>query len=374
MTVNAATTERRTAGRGRVTISDLAAHLGVTKSTVSRALNGYSDIAEATQLRVKRAAAQLGYRPLSHAQAIRTGRSRALGFVLQSDLHDGYRPFLSEFLAGMTHAASTENWTLTVAQAESEDDVLDTFERLIAEHKVDGFVLPRTKSADPRIDRLRAMDVPFVLFGRTARPDGCAWFDISGETAMAAAVARLADMGHRRIAHIGGAEGFHYTRLRAEGYRDGLRAAGLPWDPRLVCHDAAGHTDGRAAARRLLTLDRPPTAIVAAVDLAALGAYQAIAEAGLTVGREVSVIAYDGTPLAAYAAPPLTTFSVDSRHAGARLAALLIARIRGAAPEDLREVVEATLIVRGSDGPPVLTSHDLGARLAQSRAMGPLHP
>lgn len=89
----------------RVTISDLADYLNLTKGTVSRALNGYDDIAENTRLRVKRAAEQLNYRPLSHAQAIRTGRVRSLGLVLQVNEHDGHRPFVAEFLAGLSEAA-----------------------------------------------------------------------------------------------------------------------------------------------------------------------------------------------------------------------------------------------------------------------------
>ncbi|MEL7416496.1 MAG: LacI family DNA-binding transcriptional regulator, partial [Pseudomonadota bacterium] len=128
----------------RVTISDVADALGVTKSTVSRALNGYPDISERMRRRVKTAVAELGYRPLAQAQAIRTGRARALGLVLQIDEHDGHRPFLTDFLAGVSEAASAAMWSLTVSTARSTEDTQDTLGRLVEERKADGFILPRT--------------------------------------------------------------------------------------------------------------------------------------------------------------------------------------------------------------------------------------
>jgi len=358
------------ARKRRVTISDLAAHLGCTKGTVSRALNDYPDISEATRLRVRRAAEHLGYRPLSHAQAIRTGRSQALGFVLQESLHDGYRPFLSEFLAGMTQAASAEAWTVTVAEASTEADVLATFDRLLDERKVDGFILPRTQSDDPRIDHLRARDVPFVLYGRTSDPNNCAWYDIRGEAAMADAVGRLAALGHRRIAYLGGQSGYHYAKLRFGGFKVGMRDAELTLDEDLVRADAVCFETGRRATRALLSLENGPTAIVAAVDMGALGAYAAAAEFGVVIGRDLSIISYDGTPMGAWANPPLSTFAVDSRKAGRRLAALLIARIRGQAPEVLRELGDASFVARGSHGPCLNVTNDGRKPAANLVSMG----
>jgi len=358
----------RSGGRpARVTISDVAEALGIAKGTVSRALNGYPDISESTRLRVARMAERMGYAPLAHAQAIRTGRMRALGIVLQIGEHDAQRPFLAEFLAGLTAAASAESWTLTVATAPTEEGTLSTMRRLIDERKADGFILPRTKTDDPRIRLLRDLDVPFVLWGRTGDPTGCAWFDILGEDAMGEAVMRLHDFGHRRIGYVCGGSEFNYSALRHDGYRSALAALGLGYDPAIVGGGAMTPEAGAVEGRRLLRAEHPPTAMICATDMGALGVYRALGEAGLAVGRDVSVIAYDGIPEGAYAAPPLTTFEVDSREAGSRLARLLIRRIRGEMPEELRETAHARLRVRASDGPPAMTSDDLRERL--SRAM-----
>lgn len=356
--------EQRRAPRAK--ISDVAQALGLTKATVSRALNGYADISESTRARVRHKAAELGYSPLSHAQAIRTGRARSLGIVLQVGDQDGQRPFVADFLAGLSSAASAENWTLTVATASTEEDMLATMGRLIDERKADGFVLPRTKVVDERIRMLRRLSVPFVLFGRTADPEGCAYFDILGEDAMTLAVRHLHGLGHRRIGYIGGGDGFYYSAARSAGYRSGIEAVGLAFDPAIVGSGAYTVEAGQREADRLLMAEEPPTAILCATDMCALGVCRRAAALGLRVGGDLSVIGYDGVPEGAWATPPLTTFEVDSRAAGLRLANLLIRRIRGEEPADLRELAHARFLDRGSAGRPVMSSAELHEQVGRA--------
>lgn len=345
--------------RERVTISHLADVLGLTKGTVSRALNGYSDISDSTRQRVRKQAEVMGYRPLAHAQAIRTGRSRALGLVLQTDIPGAQRPFLSDFLAGLTGAASAENWTLTVATSAGGQDMLNTINRLVDERKADGFILPRTFADDARMKLLRSLDVPFVLYGRVADPRGCAWFDILGESAMREAVLRLANHGHTRIGFVNGGLEYNFSHLREKGFREGMAHAGLALDQGLMLDNVMTMDAGEAATGALLKHPQPPTAIIFAVDLAALGAYTTSMRYGLKIGSDISIISYDGIPEGDWAVPPLTTFQVDSRDAGERLTRLLIRLIRGADPESLRETAEASLKLGGSDGPPAVTSAQL---------------
>ncbi|MDT0683432.1 LacI family DNA-binding transcriptional regulator [Roseicyclus sp. F158] len=337
----------------RVTLRDLAGELGLSKGTVSRALNGYRDISPATIQRVREVSERIGYRPLALAQSIRTGQSRSLGLVLQMEQHDAQRPFLAEFLRGITRAVSAQNWTLTVATAESEDEGLDTYLRLMAERKADGFILPRTQRHDPRITLLRDAGCPFVLFGRTEDSDDCAWFDIRGGQAMQQAVARLAGFGHRRIAFIGADPVYTYATKRLHGYRAGMAEAGL--SP-LVTAGHATAKDGGTGLLALLEGEAPPTAVVCATDLLAIGAIRAAQARGLTAGRDISIIGYDGSREGQTLDPPLTSFAVDQVAAGARLAELLIARIGGADPLTLRETADAVLREGGTDGPPL--NHD----------------
>ena len=337
--------------RGRVTINEVANALHLTKSTVSRALNGYPDISEATQLRVKRMAERMNYQPLSHAQAIKTGRTRSLGFVLQLADHDAQRPFLAEFLAGLSAGSTAQGYTLTVASADSETHLIETFRTLLRERKADGFILPRAMVFDPRVELLRTAKVPFVLFGRQADPEGCCWFDIRGEDAMQEAVMHLSKLGHRRIGFINGGTIYSYAKLRGEGFRAGMAQAGMAVDPNLICENAVTLDDGREAAAFLLNLAHPPTAIVCAVDQVALGVYLAAADLGITIGRDLSVVGYDGIQEGAHAQPPLTTFAVDNRAAGVELATLLVKCIRGEPSENLRKTTNAAFVRRGSTGP-----------------------
>lgn len=353
--------------RGRVTIQDVARETGLAKGTVSRALNDYADIAEGTRKRVKQAARRLGYIPLSHAQAIRTGRVRSIGLVLQESEHDGHRPFLTDFLAGLSEAASAESWTMTVATARTETDTMRTLGRLVDERKADGFVLPRTYLDDKRVTFLRGANVPFVMFGRIRDDEDCCWFDIDSETATRESVARLLALGHRRIGFVGAGAGYTFSKLRLDGYLAGLADAGLPEEPDLMVSDVMTRADGVVATQRLLALPRPPTAIVFAVDRAAFGAYDAAAMHGLRIGQDLSVLSYDGLPEGDMMTPPLSTHSVDMRHAGERLAHLLIGRIRGDDPADLKELAQARWVARGSHGAPAMTTDDLAKQVASSQ-------
>ncbi|WP_254442489.1 LacI family DNA-binding transcriptional regulator [Ruegeria arenilitoris] len=359
---------RAASATGRVKLDELAYHLGLSKSTVSRALNGYSDISDATRKRVEVTARKMGYRPLSHAQAIRTGKVRAIAMVINGEEPDRHNPFLQDFLSGACEAASSFDWTMTISTAKSEKDMLKVLGRLVEERKADGFILPRTEVDDARVEYLRELKVPFILYGRTgygqaAAMENTSWFDISGETAIRNAVIRLAEFGHSSIGYVGSDPKFNYSHLRRDGYVDGLKAAGLEFDPELIRDGARTREEGALEARALMNLKNPPTAIVFATDLAALGCYSVCRDLDLEIGRDVSVIGYDGIPECQYVSPGLTTFSVDSHRAGERLATLLIRQTRGEQPKDLRELSEAVLIERQSDGPPRLTSEDLALKI-----------
>ncbi len=362
------TTVRTHPAPGRVKLDELAQHLGLSKSTVSRALNGYPDISESTRKRVEVTARKMGYRPLSHAQAIRTGKVRAIALVLNSEEPDGHNPFLQDFLAGACEAASASDWTMTISTAISDRDILNVLNRLYEERKADGFILPRTLVRDARVDLLRKLGVPHILYGRTGYgdasvPDDTSWFDISGETAMRKAVQRLAEFGHSRIGYVGSDLKFNYSHLRRDGYLEGLDSVGLPVDSDLIRDGARTRNEGAAQASALMHLEHPPTAIVFATDLAALGFYSVAQDMGLEIGRDVSVIGYDGIPECQYVRPALTTFAVDSRRAGRRLATLLIQQIRSEDRTGLRELAEARLIEGGSDGPRLRTPQDLALQI-----------
>lgn len=335
-----------------VTLKVLSDHLGLTEGTVSRALNNYPDISSKTRERVRIAARELGYRPNSNARRLATGQAECVGYVLSRHGGNLSEPFLGEVLDGLAEALSERNWDLTVAVALSGEDELAVIRRLAQSGRVSGFVLSRTLTKDPRVDLMRVLDLPFVTHGRTAESDDHAWFDVDNEQAFHVAVDHLFNLGHRRIAHIAGPHAFNFARLREIGYRSAMQAHGLDVPADYV--QVADMTDagGEAATARLLALDTPPTGLVCVSDRVALGAMKAARDAGLSIGRDLSIIGYDGLPLGEHANPPLTTMAQPLTQSGRRLGEMLLALVDGADRTTLQELRQADLVRRQSDGPP----------------------
>lgn len=351
----------------RVKIVDLAQSLNLSKGTISRALNDYSDISDQTKLRVRKQAKIMGYVPLSSAQAIKTGRVRALGLVLRVDSHDSHHAFLTDFLDGVSRSAGTRNWTLTVATATSDEDELQTFRRLIAERKVDGFIITRCLVDDQRILMLKNEYIPYILYGRTNSQAPYSFFDISGEAAIEAAVTHLAALGHKNIGFVNGSVEFNFAHTRRLGYLEGLKKTKIEPSQNYMIDGVLTREQGAKATERLLNLAVPPTAIIFSLDITALGGYAIAEQYGLSIGKDISFIGYDGISQGRYAVPPLSTYEVDTRQAGERLATMLIDQIRGEEIDLLNEIQYAKFVSRGSDNPPRMTSDELAIKISGTK-------
>lgn len=350
--------------KNTVTIDDVARLAGVAKGTVSRVLNNYGDTSDKTRDRILEAVERLGYQPSSAARKLKRGRVDTLGIVLPAGDGEHADPFLSEFLDGIAQALDLSDRDLLVTTAHSDEHALTVHDRLIRSRKVDGFIVTRTQVDDPRIGLLLQRGFPFVAHGRTNGTD-FAWYDVDNEVAFREAVRHVAALGHRRIGFLGGPARMNFAKQRKAGYRKGLAEAGIAHDPALENACELSEMSGAQAARALLRLDEPPTALVCVTDTVAIGAMGAIRALGLVIGRDVTVIGYDGLPVGAYIDPPLTTFSQSAHAAGARTARMLIDVIEGVDPLERQELVRADLVKRSSDGPPEKTPQELKQSLAQ---------
>ncbi len=349
----------------RVTIQALARELGLSKSTVSRALNDYPDISQATKRRVSATALAVGYHPSSQARGLRSGRTQAIGLVLDMDSGNTHRPFLSNFLDGISSYLSQLGWTLSVATASGMDGLVNTHRKLLLDHKVDGFIVPRNHRNDSRLALLKTARTPYVIYGRSPVADNSPCFDVLSEDAMRQAVRRLAKFGHTQIAYLGGHAEANYEFIRRSGFIAGMKDHGLSVNTALCAQLATTEEEGRLATLSLLQSSNPPTAIVCAMDRAALGACQAIQSLSLKVGIDVSVTGYDGIPEGQHADPRLTSFAVDNHLAGASLARLLVARIEDQPIEHLHELQAAHILPGESDGTVHLQSHELANHVRQ---------
>ena len=335
----------------RVSLKHLAQHLGLTESTVSRALNDYADISQTTRERVRAAAADLGYRPNPTARRLATGRAEAVAYLMSTSRSALSTPFLSQLLQGLGDALANRGWDLLVVQPPSAEEEAETLRRLIASGKVSGVVLSRPLKVDPRIELLKQSGFPFIVHGRAQDAEGYAWFDIDSRAAFAEAVDHLAVLGHQRIGLIGAPSYLNLSRDREAGYRDGLQANGLPFDPDLISVAEMTDEGGERAAYDLLTRSTPPTAILCTNDLQAIGALAAIRAQGLAPGRDISVIGYDGLWMGRHTNPPLTTMAQPQAHSGRQLGEMLLSIIDGGAPSDHQILRRAELVRRKTDGP-----------------------
>ncbi|MGB9776883.1 MAG: LacI family DNA-binding transcriptional regulator [Anaerolineae bacterium] len=335
-----------------VTIREVARRAGVSIATVSYVLNESAPISEETRARVLAAAAELGYRPSALARSLRARQSHTIGYSWHHVPRDRWHPILDPFLYSMAQAAEAQGYhILTFAQPADGDPWLP-YQELMLTGRVDGFILSETNRDDPRVRYLLDHDFPFVAFGRANEEWDFPYVDVDNAAGTRMAVEHLAGLGHRRIAVIAWPEDSLTGSYRLQGYLEGMETAGLPVDPAWIVRTEHSEAAGRQAMEALLALppDRRPTAVVTMSDLMAIGAMNALYEAGLQPGRDVSVVGFDDVPMAQYLHPPLTTVRQPIAEVGERVVEMLLRRIRGEPLPERRVLLPPRLIVRESSG------------------------
>ena len=343
----------------KVTIQDLADHLGISKGTVSRALRGYADVSASTVARVQQAAKKLGYQPSAVAQGIKTGLARSVGLILLPKSRAASRPFLMQFINGISTSIAKQGYTLTVATAQSDAEMVELHRDLFVQRKVDGFILPRTMHDDPRIQILDQLKAPLVLYGQTENLTQYSWFDINQVECFRRATARLLAFGHRHLAFLGGDAPLFYNSLRRKGVELGIQEFEREEVQLQIFENITTVPDGLECAIRLLKSPQPPTGFLCALDLSALGVIRAIKQLELIPGEHISVIGYEGIPEGDFSEPGLTTFEVDQYEAGFQCGVKLMQLIHEKGAKVSGTLTMAVLLERGSDGPVRFTSTEL---------------
>lgn len=331
---------------GRPSLKSLASSLGLSVTTVSRALAGYGDVALDTRRRVSDAAARARYRPHVTARRLQKGRSEAIALVLPTDAAHFSEPMFIELLAAIGERLAAAGLDLMVSAAAPGEDEMRAYRRLVEERRADGAILIRTRRADPRVAYLIDHGFPFVTHGRCEETRPYAFVDGDGTEAFARATRLLLARGHHHIAMIGAPAMFTFAMMRAAGWRAALAEAGLRANA--YAEGTPDEAGGHAAALRLLAGANRPAAMLCATDRMAFGAMRALDQAGLRAGRDVAVIGHDNLPASRFSDPPLTTLDGRAHYAGARLVETLLALLGGARAEDHRELITATLIERVS--------------------------
>ena len=336
-------------------LKELATKLGLSPTTVSRALNGYPEVNEATRARVMAAAKRHNYRPNTRAIRLATGRAMAVGHVIPvATRHEIVNPVFADFIAGAGETYSRNDYDMVLSVV-SDADEETTYRTLRSKGNVDGVILHAPRLDDPRIPQLREIGLPCVVHGRsTGSASPYAWVDVNNRRAFQRATEFLLDLGHRRIALVNGLEFMDFAIRRRTGYLDALAARGIGADPALMTSEEMTEISGHRIGARMLAQANPPTAFLASSMISGMGVRRAIEERGLVMGRDVSVIIHDddlsymknGEDVPIYTA---TRSSV--REAGRIAAEMLLGLIASPVQEMPNRLLEADLIIGQSTGP-----------------------
>jgi LacI family transcriptional regulator len=333
----------------------LAKDLGLSISTVSRALNGYDDVSAETRARVFARAKAIGYRANPGARRLKTGTTEAIGVILPAaGSGQAVDAMNSSLLGGVATEIEQAGYHLIATMQTRNDPAREAalYENFIKGSWVDALLIVRTRVHDSRIELARKAHMPFVTYGRTESKEPYAWVDTDNETAFHLATTRLLDFGHRRIALINGPEEYFFAQLRERGYKRAFADRGLVPDPAWVLHGDVTETSGHVLCRSLLIRNPAPTAFVCATDAMAFGAIAACREAGLTVGTDVSIIGYGNSSASAFCNPPLTTVEHQVFENGRHVGQALMKLVRGEiTPADVHYLEPVVLVPRKSDGP-----------------------
>lgn len=339
--------------RAAPTIHDLAQHLGVHKSTVSRAMDPARRHLISAELlqRVEAAVRELGYRPNHAAAALSTGRSKTIGVLLP----DITNPVFPPILRGIEDALDADGYFALLANTARRDDAAQTALERMQAQRVEGFLIATAVRDDAWLEGLRKSGARIVLVNRTDGRGELPAVISDDMLGMRLAVDHLVELGHTRIVHLAGPAGFSTGLSRRIGFEQALRAQQL--EPAAVLECAAYSVEaGHAAMTELLGRKRgrrPFTAVVAANDLIALGALQALRERGVAVPGEVSVIGHNDMPLLDQVNPPLSSVRIQHYEMGYRAAKLLLEQLRGSPGSvDATVVLRPTLVVRASTAAP----------------------
>ncbi len=327
---------------------EIAQRAGVSSATVSRVINGSAAVNEETAQRVRAVLDAVNFIPNPSATTLKYGRSKTFGVVVP----DLSNPFFSEFLVNVEDELVQIDHELLLTSVRDEEGLVRSIRRMLM-RQVDGAVLMGSEYETQAIEPLLLRRISLVTIDRRVTQAGCSDVAIHHEAGFLQAVAHLKALGHRRIGYVGGISGMQTSTLRAEAFRHAIREAGLAYHEDLVREGDYRIGGGEAAARSLMQIADPPTALLHANDMTAFGTALGIHRLGLRVPDDVSLVGFDDISLAQVAYPPLTTIRIPIRElARSCIKALERTKQENCDTPGRQFSVPTQLVVRESTAPP----------------------
>jgi DNA-binding LacI/PurR family transcriptional regulator len=342
----------------RTTIADIAAAAGVSKGAVSYALNGRPGVSEATRAKILAIAAEMGFVPNRAARSLSVSTAQTVGIALRRTARTiGIEPYFMELISGIESTLSAGSFGLTLQIVGTVEEELEVYRRWWAERRVDGVFLCDIGTSDQRLDFIADLGLPAVAVGG---PIGSArlpavWHDDAAPCRDI--LEYLYALGHRRVARVGGIPGLLHTAIRDRAYAE--TAARLHFTSVATIHSDYTGEEGAQITRRLLSSSKRPTAIVYDNDVMAVAGLGVAHELGLEIPEQLSIVAWDDSPLCRLTHPALTSLTRDIPAYGATCAEALLTLIgadKDTEPGDDARAFSvqcraAQLSPRGSTGP-----------------------
>lgn len=331
-----------------VTIKDIAKAVGVSPSTVSRALNDSPLIRDETKREIRRIAQELGYERNELARGLVKGASLAIGLVIP----DITNPFFAEITKGVGEAVHARGYGVVLCNTGEDPERERSYLQLLRRKRVDGLILASVTTDDPHLVELVRAEIPFVLVSRLARTVDAPYVIVDDKRGTRLAMEHLIELGHKKIGFIGGPPDVQSSQDRMEAFREVLLERHLPYREEWVCFSDFTQAAGREAACRILSFVDRPTAIFAANDVIALGVMEAAEKLGLRIPEDLSLVGYDDIAYASLPRVQLTTIAQPTFEMGRIAAEYLLSVIEGGRRRKLHRVVEPRLVVRRTTAPP----------------------
>ncbi len=334
----------------RATLREVANKAGVHPATASRALNAAtaSMVNATTAARIQKVAKELGYTPNPIARSLKTSRSSSIGLVIP----DLTNPLFPPIVRGIEDVLRPVGYNAWIVNTDNQLDLEETAVESFRQRNVEGFVFATAHLESPLLEEMAASSTPMVLVNRKLASADVPSVTSDDATGVSMAMQHLVDLGHRDIVHLAGPQDLSTGVTRRRAFRESLADHSLPSEPgRIQVCDAWSEEAGARGMLALLDSDVEFTAVLAGNDLLALGAYDALAERGLTCPADISVIGFNDMPYMDKVYPPMTTVRIPHYEIGAEAARLLLEQLAepGRHPRSL--LLPLTLVVRRSTAP-----------------------
>lgn len=328
---------------GGLTLEQVGARAGVSRSTVSRVLNGQGDVRPEVRERVEQVIRETGYRPNQAARALASSKTGVIGLVMLADVDELFGdPYYSALVRGINAGCQEHGLVFAMFPLYGPDHDTDLLTKQIAQSFLDGVIVTASPRSDALIGTLAEMMIDMVVVGRPHLNNDLVRVDVDNRGGMAAATAHLIEIGRSRIGFVGTHSDFSFGEERLDGYRDAMLANGRDVGVDWLARNDPTSDGGYRGAQQLI--ESGVDALVVASDTMAVGVYAALAANGLAIPDDVAVVSFDGLPNGPEFEPGLTTVVQPVDDVGRQAVALL----RSPPDEPVATILPTTLVVRGS--------------------------